>query len=342
MSLSAFIQTDQSPRIGIALGDPSGIGPEVTLKALLSIPPDGTHYLLIGDGDNFEAVRRQLGLALDYTASPVLALQDRISLWNPLPGGLPLGMAPGCTAAAEMALASLRAAARLCLEGVLDGMVTAPLSKEAIINLGHQFVGQTEYLSDMAGASDTTMMLMGEDDRGRWLRVALVTTHLPLKDVAAAITAPKIELAVRRAGDACRALGLPRQRVAVCGLNPHAGEGGKIGREEIEIIIPILNSMRAAGFDVVGPIPADTLFHYAYRGDYDAVVAMYHDQGLGPLKMIGFDRGINWTLGLPFVRTSPDHGTAYNIAGKGIASGESMGCAINLAARLIRKKPIWT
>ncbi len=339
---SATSERGQPPRIGIALGDPSGIGPEVTLKALDSISRDTTRYLLIGDGDNLDVIRRQLGLPLEWTTSTRPAFENRITLWNPLVGALPADMTPGCRAAAEMALASLKAAGQLCLEGFLDGMVTAPLSKEAILNLGQKFVGQTEYLSEMAGASDTTMMLMGEDDRGRWLRVALVTTHLPLKDVAAAITAPKIELAVRRAGDACRALGLPRQRVAVCGLNPHAGEGGKIGCEEIEIVIPILNSMRAAGVDVVGPIPADTLFHYAYRGDYDAVVAMYHDQGLGPLKMVGFDRGINWTLGLPFVRTSPDHGTAYNIAGKGIASGESMGCAIELATRLILKKPIWT
>ncbi len=335
-------ENSTGPRIGIALGDPSGVGPEVTLKALSSHPLDDVRFLLIGDGDNFESMRRQLGSSLAYSTSATPELQGRITLWNPLPERLPPNLPPGCTAAARMALASLRETGDLCMEGVLDGMVTAPLSKEAIINLGQKFIGQTEYLSEMAGASDTAMMLMGEDDRGHCLRVTLVTTHMPIRDVAQAITAPKIELAVRRAGDACRALGLRRQRVAVCGLNPHAGEGGKIGREEIEIIMPALDAIRATGADVVGPIPADTLFHYAYRGDYDAVVAMYHDQGLGPLKMIGFDRGINWTLGLPFVRTSPDHGTAYNIAGKGIASRESMRCAIHLAEQLIRQKPVWT
>lgn len=342
MTAGANLENSTGPRLGIALGDPSGIGPEVTLKALSSIPPDETQYLLIGDVDNFKALRQQLGSALAYSTSPTPHLQGRITLWNPLPQGLPLRLTPGCAAAARMGLSSLREAGRLCMEGILDGMVTAPVSKEAIINLGQKFVGQTEYLSEMAGATDTAMMLLGEDDRGRRLRVALVTTHLPIKNVAEAITPCKIELAVRRAGDACRALGLPRQRVAVCGLNPHAGEGGKLGREEIDIINPTLDAIRATGVDVVGPIPADTLFYYAYRGDYDAVVAMYHDQGLGPLKMIGFDRGINWTLGLPFVRTSPDHGTAYNIAGKGIASGESMRCAIHLAEQLIRQKPVWT
>jgi 4-hydroxythreonine-4-phosphate dehydrogenase len=178
------------------------------------------------------------------------------------------------------------------------------------------------------------MMLLGEDDRGRWLRVALVTTHLPLKAVAAAITKPKVELAVELAAQACRDLELPRSRVAVCGLNPHAGEGGKIGTEEQEIIIPALQAVRKKGLEVVGPLAADTLFYYAYRGEYEAVVAMYHDQGLGPLKMIGFERGVNWTLGLPFIRTSPDHGTAYDIAGQGKADPSSMRAALLLARKL--------
>jgi 4-hydroxythreonine-4-phosphate dehydrogenase len=183
------------------------------------------------------------------------------------------------------------------------------------------------------------MMLLGEDGRGHVLRVALVTTHLPLKDVAAAVQKDKVELTIELAALACRHLGLSRSKIAVCGLNPHAGEGGKIGTEEAEIISPAVRAAASKGFDVVGPLAADSLFYYAYRGDFDAVVAMYHDQGLAPLKMIGFERGINWTLGLPFIRTSPDHGTAYDIVGKGIANPSSMRAAISLARQLAWNRP---
>ncbi|HVY69700.1 MAG TPA: 4-hydroxythreonine-4-phosphate dehydrogenase PdxA, partial [Verrucomicrobiae bacterium] len=188
--------------------------------------------------------------------------------------------------------------------------------------------------SDMAGATRTAMMLLGADDRGRWLRVALATTHVPLRAVADHLRPEKIELVIELAAQACRDLGLSGARVGVCGLNPHAGEGGALGDEEFTIIGPAVEVARGKGIDVTGPLAADTLFYHAFRGDYDAVVAMYHDQGLAPLKMIGFETGVNWTLGLPFIRTSPDHGTAYNIAGKGIASGASMGAAIQLACRL--------
>jgi 4-hydroxythreonine-4-phosphate dehydrogenase len=178
------------------------------------------------------------------------------------------------------------------------------------------------------------MMLLGQDDRGRWLRVALATTHLPLKDVAARLAQPKVELAIELAARACADLGLPRAKVAVCGLNPHAGEGGRMGSEEQTIIAPAVLAAQRRGLEVVGPLSADALFYYAYRGDYDAVVAMYHDQGLVPLKMVSFETGVNWTLGLPFIRTSPDHGTAYDIAGQGQANPSSMLAAIRLAKRL--------
>ena len=220
------------------------------------------------------------------------------------------------------------------LRGELRGVVTAPVNKESIIKLGAPFTGQTELLSDLAGAKRTAMMLLGADDRDRWLRVALVTTHLPLRDVADRITGEKIVQTIELAARACRDLGLPRARVAVCGLNPHAGEGGQMGTEEITTITPAVERARANGFDVEGPIAADTLFYYAFRGQYDAVVAMYHDQGLAPLKMIGFESGINWTLGLPFIRTSPDHGTAFNIAGQNKAHAGSMIAALNLARKL--------
>jgi 4-hydroxythreonine-4-phosphate dehydrogenase len=180
------------------------------------------------------------------------------------------------------------------------------------------------------------MMLLGHDDRGRWLRVALATTHLPLKLVADHLTRAKVELAIELAAQACRDLGLPRARVAVCGLNPHAGEGGKMGTEEQTIITPAVRAAQQRQMEVVGPLAADALFYHAFKGECDAVVAMYHDQGLAPLKMIAFESGVNWTLGLPFIRTSPDHGTAYDIAGQGKANPSSMQAALRLAKQLVR------
>jgi 4-hydroxythreonine-4-phosphate dehydrogenase len=180
------------------------------------------------------------------------------------------------------------------------------------------------------------MMLLGQDDRGRWLRVALVTTHVAIKLLPARITQAKVELAIELAVRSCRALQLPRARIAVCGLNPHAGEGGQMGDEELTTIAPAIRATQARGVDVVGPLSADVVFHHALRGEYDVVVAMYHDQGLAPLKTVAFDTGINWTLGLPFIRTSPDHGTAYDIAGRGIANPSSMIAAIRLAKQLAR------
>jgi 4-hydroxythreonine-4-phosphate dehydrogenase len=223
------------------------------------------------------------------------------------------------------------------LRGAAAALVTAPVSKEAIVRSGQPFVGQTEYLAELAGIRHPVMMLVGNDEHGRWLRVALATTHLPLRLVADHLSQAGIEQAIVLAAKACRDLGLPRARIGVCGLNPHAGEGGKMGTEEQTTITPAVETARRQGVEVAGPLPADTLFHHAYRGRYEAVVAMYHDQGLAPLKMIGFESGVNWTLGLPFVRTSPDHGTAYDIAGRGVANPSSMVAAIRLAKQLVFK-----
>jgi 4-hydroxythreonine-4-phosphate dehydrogenase len=204
--------------------------------------------------------------------------------------------------------------------------------------LGEAFVGQTEWISRRASAGRTAMMLLGADEAGRWLRVALATTHLPLKDVAAALDSKKIQMVIELAAEACGLLGLERRRVGVCGLNPHAGEGGELGTEELTIIAPAVRGAREKSVEAVGPVAADTLFYHAYRGDYDAVVAMYHDQGLAPMKMVAFDSGVNWTLGLPFVRTSPDHGTAYDLAGKGVANADSMISAVKLACQIASRK----
>jgi 4-hydroxythreonine-4-phosphate dehydrogenase len=324
--------------LGITLGDPGGIGPEVALKALARVENDAFRYLLLGDVRLIEDLNKSLGLPL----APFQSYQQG-GRFLCLQAGpvLPADLASGSKIAAEAAMAALTEGAQRSLAGELDGIVTAPVNKESIIRLGSAFPGfrgQTEYLSDLARADRTAMMLLGADDRGCWLRVALVTTHVPLRAVADNLTQPKIVQTIELAAQACRDLGLPRARVGVCGLNPHAGEGGHIGTEELTTIIPAVEEAKAAGVDVVGPLAADTLFYYAYKGDYDAVVAMYHDQGLAPLKMIGFESGINWTVGLPFIRTSPDHGTAYDISGQNKANPESMLSAINLARRLAAQR----
>jgi 4-hydroxythreonine-4-phosphate dehydrogenase len=322
-------------RLGISLGDITGIGPEVTLKALAAEGcSDGARYLLLGEAGHLRALNLRLGLNLPLQTSSGPDQPGWIAVWNPLPGALPADLPAGSPAAAQAAMAWLRAGAQCCLRGELKALVTAPINKEAVIRSGLAFIGQTEFLSQLAGTERTAMMLLGQDERGRWLRVVLATTHLPLKEVAARLAQPKVELAIELAARACRDLGLPRARVAVCGLNPHAGEGGKMGAEEQTIIAPAVLAAQRRGVEVVGPLSADALFYHAYRGEYDAVVAMYHDQGLAPLKMVSFETGVNWTLGLPFIRTSPDHGTAYGIAGQGKANPSSMVAAIRLAKQL--------
>lgn len=325
--------------IGIALGDTGGIGPEVALRAVAAeAPADPTKYLFIGDAGRLHAELQRVGMP--FTVKPFSGYQtpDRFFVTSPsapLPSSLPQGSAEEAHAAVD----ALRDGAHRCLRGELDALVTAPVNKESIIRAGHAgFVGQTEFLSDLAGAQRTAMMLLGHDEHGRWLRVALATIHISLKSVPEKLTAQKITLALELAVQSCRDLQLPRQRVAVCGLNPHAGEGGKFGDEEITTIAPAVAAARQRGLDVVGPLSGDTVFHHALRGEFDAVVAMYHDQGLAPLKAVAFDTGVNWTLGLPFIRTSPDHGTAYDLAGKNQANPSSMLAALRLAKQLARRK----
>jgi 4-hydroxythreonine-4-phosphate dehydrogenase len=326
--------------IAISLGDVTGIGPEVTLKALAAeAASDPLRYLLIGDPVSTLSLNRALGLNLPLQPFGGPAAAGRYFLHNPLPAPLAAGLPPGSPSAARAALASLTDGAKRCLLHEMDALVTAPLNKESVLRAGQDFIGQTEFLSRLAGAKPTAMMLLGQDDRQRWLRVVLATTHLPLKQVAAQLRPESVETAVTLAARACRDLDLPRCRIAVCGLNPHAGEGGKMGDEEITLIKPVVDAAQKRGLDVTGPLSADALFYHAYRGDYDVVVAMYHDQGLVPLKMVAFESGVNWTLGLPFIRTSPDHGTAYDIAGQGKADPSSMRAALRLARQLAAKAP---
>ena len=322
--------------LGITLGDVTGVGPEVALKGLARVVADDleTAYVLIGDAAVAHHYAGLLGIESELPSwADRLSVPSRVDLLSPGPE-VPADLSPGHPEAARSAVAGLEAGAALCLSGELQGLVTAPVNKEAIIRSGIPFVGQTEFLAERAGCTRYAMMLLGYDDRGRWLRVALATTHLPLSAVAGALTIPGVRQTIELTAEATRRLGLSRGRIAVCGLNPHAGEGGVLGREEIDIIRPAVELSRAQGFDVHGPLAADTLFHQVYRGDFDAVVAMYHDQGLVPLKMVAFASGVNWTLGLPFVRTSPDHGTAYDIAGRGEADESSMVSALRLARQL--------
>lgn len=321
--------------IGIALGDVTGIGPEVTLKALAHQDNQGAdRYLLIGDESYARELNRRLGLGLELQHYAQKQDSGRFFLLNPSGEALPQHLPPGSAEAARAAIAWVRDGAQRCLRGEIAALVTAPVNKEAIIRAGIRFVGQTELLSELAGAERTAMMLLGQDDRQRWLRVALATTHLPLKAVSENLSVNKVEGAIELAARACAQLRLPRARIGVCGLNPHAGEGGELGEEELTTIAPAVRAAQARGMQVAGPLSADALFYHAYRGEYDAVVAMYHDQGLAPLKMVAFESGVNWTLGLPFVRTSPDHGTAYDIAGQGKANPSSMLAAIRLARQL--------
>jgi 4-hydroxythreonine-4-phosphate dehydrogenase len=329
--------------LGISLGDITGVGPEVTLKALAAeASADDYKYLLIGDEKILARLNEQLALNLPLEKFTGYG-GGKFFVVNPHAESLPENLPAGSPLAANASVAWLRDGAQRCLRDELDALVTAPVNKESIVRASHQFagrkfVGQTEFLSDLAGTQRTAMMLLGTDERGRWLRVALATVHISIKSVPEKLTAEKITLAIELAAQSCRNLGLTRAKIAVCGLNPHAGEGGEFGDEEITTIAPTVQAMQKRGFDVVGPLSGDTVFHYALKGDFDAVVAMYHDQGLAPLKAVAFDSGINWTLGLPFIRTSPDHGTAYDIAGKGIANPGSMIAAIRLAKQLARNK----
>lgn len=330
--------------IGITLGDVTGIGPEITLKALAAWRREfgddpATRFLILGDAAWLARAHAPPGLPLAPFAGPDTP-PGAVCWLDPRPEPLPATLSPGAAPAALAALDWLREGARRCLAGELAALVTAPISKAAILRAGVPFVGQTEFLAELAGTRGVVMMLLGDDGAGHWLRVALATTHLPLRQVADALTPARVELALRRAAAACGDLGLPRARVGVCGLNPHAGEGGLLGREDVEVIAPAVAAARAAGLEVLGPLSADTLFHQAWCGEFDAVVAMYHDQGLAPLKLVAFDRGVNWTLGLPFVRTAPDHGPAYDLAGRNCARPDSMGAALRLAVRLARRRTL--
>lgn len=328
-------------RIAVTLGDGNGIGPEVTLKALQDprVAAAG-RVLLIGSSAGLQGAASLLGLPAPRTVLSVeesLAVRDRVAFLDPCPGD-ESPWRPGAVEASASAVAAeaIRVAVRGCLDGALRAVVTAPICKEGFARAGIGFPGHTEFLARLTRTRTFAMMLFGGP-----LRVVLVTRHDPIAEVPRLLTRSLILKHLRLTAQSLPWLGVKQGRIAVCGLNPHAGEGGTIGREEIEVIAPAVRAAKREGLPVEGPLPADTVFHAAARGDYAAVVAMYHDQGLAPLKLIAFDEGVNVTLGLPIVRTSPDHGTAFGIAGKGLANPSSMIEAIRHAAAIGRRPNPW-
>lgn len=324
-------------RIGITLGDINGIGPEAVLKAIYRRRlPSGAQYVLIGHPEILAEQARKFGLPAPKPGRVDDPPRARAFCWSPVRIGLkwkPGTLDPDASAAAgEWIMAGVDA----CLRGQLDGLVTAPISKEGFHRAGIHVPGHTEMLARLCGVSKVGMMLFGGP-----LRVVLATRHLPLRSVPDAVTPQAVEEAIRLTAQALPWLGVRRARIAVCGLNPHAGEGGELGHEDDAIIRPVVERLRSEGLAVFGPLPGDTTFYQAAKKEYDAVVAMYHDQGLAPLKLLAFDSGVNLTLGLPIVRTSPDHGTAFGIAGQNRANPASMAEAIRWAAKLARRKNPW-
>jgi len=322
-------------RLAITMGDPAGIGPEVALAAVTApavrrlVEP-----LLVGDPGVWRDTAQRLRLAVDFVEGEApapaavlrIAVTSRLSARQRRPGD-PRGRAAGLGAAAYAAIIE---AVRRVQRGEARGVVTAPISKAHLAAAGHDVPGHTELLAHLAGDVPVRMMMAGPV-----LRVVLVTTHLALAAVPRRLTADLVRETIAITARAMRTqFGVPRPRLAVAGLNPHAGEHGLFGDEEVRIIAPAVRAARRGGIDASGPLAADTVFAQAVGGAYDAVVCMYHDQGLGPFKLLHFADGVNVTLGLPFVRTSPDHGTAFDLAGRGRADARSMVAAVRLAARL--------
>jgi len=325
-------------RIGISVGDINGIGPEVIIKALsdnrilldctpiiyASTKTMSYHKKTIADSDfNYQTCK-----------SATDAINRKINIVNCWNEDIQFELGKGTEISGKYAFLSLEKATEDLASGKIDVLVTAPISKEAIGKAGFQFPGHTEYLAHLAGMEEALMTMVSGN-----LRVALVTTHLPLKDVVTSLTREKVLLKIKELDASLRKdFGIQRPKIAVFGVNPHAGENGKMGTEEAEIITPAINQARAEDIFAIGPFPADGFFGSPTRDQYDGILAMYHDQGLTAFKALAFEDGVNFTAGLPVVRTSPDHGTAFDIAGQDKASGQSMRSAIFLAMDIFRTR----
>ncbi|MDE1994630.1 MAG: 4-hydroxythreonine-4-phosphate dehydrogenase PdxA [Rhizobiaceae bacterium] len=330
-----------APSLPLALtqGDPAGIGPDITLAAWLRrgelrLPP----FLFLGDPDVLTSRARQLNLTVpvresDAAKAPAI-FADALPVL-PIAAGKQVVPGEPDVATAQATIAAIETAVSLTMNGQTAAVVTNPIAKSVLYGAGFGFPGHTEFLADLAtratGKPVMPVMLLA----GPKLRAIPVTIHIPLKDVPQALTSALIIETCRITDHDLRArFGIAKPRLAVAGLNPHAGESGTIGREDEEIVRPAIEALRADGIDAFGPLPADTMFHDDARRRYDVAICMYHDQALIPAKALGFDDSVNVTLGLPFVRTSPDHGTAFGIAGKGVAKEDSLVAALRLAAQM--------
>jgi 4-hydroxythreonine-4-phosphate dehydrogenase len=330
--------TGEKPPLAMTMGDPAGIGPELTLYAWRDRSPTAPFFVLAAPAVLAAAARRLEFAAPLIETDPAGAVAAFSKGLPVVPLQSAVEDAPGRPAAANAAatIESIARAVEAVHQGAARAVVTNPIAKAVLYEAGFQFPGHTEYLGELAkawGAPAFPVMMIWSEA----LKVVPVTIHMPLAEAPRALTTELIVKTARVVDRDLRAkFGLTRPRLAVAGLNPHAGEGGQIGREEITVIAPAIEALKAEGIDVVGPLAADTMFHPKARARYDVALTMYHDQGLIPAKTLAFDEGVNVTLGLPFVRTSPDHGTAFDIAGKGIANPASLIAAIRLADRLTR------
>ncbi|WP_101340395.1 4-hydroxythreonine-4-phosphate dehydrogenase PdxA [Cereibacter azotoformans] len=317
--------------IALTCGEPAGIGPEIAVKARQALGAR-VPFFWIGDPAHLPEGSLWQGISAPFEAAdvPTAALPVLFHRFpDPQAPGVPT---PGN--AAEV-VAVIARAVSLVQSGAASAVCTAPIHKKALKDgAGFAFPGHTEYLASLAGVGQVVMMLACPG-----LRVVPATIHIPLSDVPKQLTQPLLEEVLRITHAALgRDFGLDRPRIWVTGLNPHAGEGGAMGREDLDVIAPVLERLRAEGLDLTGPLPADTMFHAGARARYDCAVAMYHDQALIPIKTIDFAGGVNVTLGLPFIRTSPDHGTAFDIAGRGVADPSSLVAALEMAATMARAR----
>jgi 4-phospho-D-threonate 3-dehydrogenase / 4-phospho-D-erythronate 3-dehydrogenase len=339
--LTRVPESPDKPRIGLLIGDPAGIGPEIALKAVADARIRAACLpILIGSASELRRQARHFALPCSFrvlgehtTAQEAFeTAQDEALVIDP--GDLSAAVAWGTLSAdaGRAAIAAIETGARLALAGDLDAIATAPINKEALRLAGSPFPGHTEMLAALTGADDVLMCFFAGN-----LRVFLLTIHVSLIDAINLVTKARVEGAVRLADRELRRFGIARPRIAVAGLNPHAGEHGLFGCEEAREIAPAIEACRNLyHIEVSGPFPADTLFVRAARGEFDAVAACYHDQGLIAVKCLAFGEAVNVTLGLPIIRTSVDHGTAFDIAGRGIANHQSLVEAITLAARLVK------
>jgi 4-hydroxythreonine-4-phosphate dehydrogenase len=327
--------TPRAAPIALSLGDPAGIGPEIIAGAWRAVRDSGPAFVVVGDAATMARASEPDSIS---AVSSLAEGGERFRAALPvLDAPLTIEVAPGAPRpeTAASIIGWIETAARLALSGEASALVTGPIAKSLLYEAGFAFPGHTEFLGSMAGPDGAPVMMLTAGD----LRCALVTIHAPLAKVPGMITRDAIvRTATTAAAALARDFGLRNPRLAVAGLNPHAGESGALGSEEADVIAPAVAALRALGIDATGPHPADTLFHPEARARYDAAVCMYHDQALIPVKMLDFWGGVNVTLGLPLVRTSPDHGVAYDIAGKGRARSDSLIAALRLAGEIAARR----